>query len=55
MGQKKLIKFAAIKEYQNVLEYPLDMAGNWHTFFKDLGANEKGKITLAFESGHDEL
>ena len=54
MGQKKLIKFAAIKEYQNVLEYPLDMAGNWHSFFKTLGANEKGKITLELACGRGE-
>jgi tRNA (guanine-N7-)-methyltransferase len=36
MGQKKLIKFAAIKEYENVLEYPQDMPGKWNAFFKAL-------------------
>ena len=37
MGQKKLIKFAAIKEYENVLEYPQDMQGRWNAFFNELG------------------
>ena len=35
MGQKKLIRFDAIKQFENVLEYPQDMAGKWHTFFKN--------------------
>jgi tRNA (guanine-N7-)-methyltransferase len=39
MGQKKLIKFAAIKEYENVLEYPQDMQGKWTAFFEALGKN----------------
>jgi tRNA (guanine-N7-)-methyltransferase len=33
MGQKKLIRFAAIKEFQNVVEYPENMAGQWSSFF----------------------
>lgn len=40
MGQKKLIKFAAIKEYENVLEYPQGMPGKWNAFFKALGKGE---------------
>jgi tRNA (guanine-N7-)-methyltransferase len=36
MGQKKLIKFAAIKEYNNVLEFPQDMHGKWAAFFNGL-------------------
>ena len=36
MGQKKLIKFAAIKEYNNVLEFPQDMQGKWAAFFDEL-------------------
>ena len=36
MGQKKLIKFAAIKEYNNVLEFPQDMPGKWAAFFNVL-------------------
>ncbi len=33
MGHKKLIRFAAIKTFANVLEYPQDMQGNWHSHF----------------------
>jgi len=43
MGQKKLIKFAAIKEYENVLEYPQGMPGKWNAFFKELG---KGTMNI---------
>jgi tRNA (guanine-N7-)-methyltransferase len=43
MGQKKLIKFAAIKEYENVLEYPQGMPGKWNAFFTEL---EKGTVNI---------
>lgn len=33
MGQKKLIRFEQIRQFPNVLEYPQDMKGQWHTFF----------------------
>lgn len=33
MGQRKLEKFAAIKEFKNVLENPENMAGQWASFF----------------------
>ena len=33
MGQNKLERFAAIKTYPNVLEYPQGMAGKWHQHF----------------------
>ena len=33
MGQKKLERFAAIKTFKNVLEYPQQMQGNWKNFF----------------------
>ena len=36
MGQKKLIKFEAIKAYENVLEFPQDMQGKWAAFFDAL-------------------
>jgi len=36
MGQKKLIKFAAIKQYENVLENPQAMPGKWNSFFEKL-------------------
>lgn len=35
MAQKKLQRFAAIKNFSNVLEYPGDMKGKWHSFFKN--------------------
>jgi tRNA (guanine-N7-)-methyltransferase len=35
MGQKKLIRFEAIKHFPNVLEYPQDMQGKWSDFFKN--------------------
>lgn len=34
MGQKKLIRFAAIKTFTNVLQHPEDMAGKWGAFFE---------------------
>ncbi len=33
MGQKKLIRFNAIKSFPNVLEYPENMAGQWQQHF----------------------
>lgn len=35
MGQKKLQRFAEIKTFENVLEYPVNMQGNWAAFFKN--------------------
>lgn len=35
MGQKKLIRFEAIKKFDNVLEYPQDMKGKWAKHFKN--------------------
>ncbi|MBC7887905.1 MAG: tRNA (guanosine(46)-N7)-methyltransferase TrmB [Ferruginibacter sp.] len=35
MAQKKLQRFADIKNFPNVLEYPGDMKGKWNTFFKN--------------------
>jgi tRNA (guanine-N7-)-methyltransferase len=35
MAQKKLLRFAQIKEFENVLEYPDFMRGNWNIFFKN--------------------
>lgn len=35
MGQKKLIRFEAIRHFDNVLEYPKDMPGQWKQFFKN--------------------
>ena len=49
MGQKKLIRFEAIKAFLNVLEYPTNMAGKWNEFFK----NDRG-ITLELACGKGE-
>ncbi|MBS1627929.1 MAG: tRNA (guanosine(46)-N7)-methyltransferase TrmB [Bacteroidetes bacterium] len=35
MGHKKLIRFQAIKSFNNVLEFPEAIAGNWHQHFKN--------------------
>ena len=35
MAQKKLERFAAIKTFSNVLEYPADIKGEWRHFFKN--------------------
>ena len=59
MGQKKLIKFAAIKAYENVLEYPQDMQGKWNSFFDALGKDTSpidfAKLTLSKLTISDEL
>lgn len=49
MGQKKLIRFNAIKEFGNVLEYPQDMKGQWHSFFKN-----NNPLTLELACGKGE-
>ena len=35
MAQKKLKRFGEIKSFQNVKEYPENMPGQWHLFFKN--------------------
>jgi tRNA (guanine-N7-)-methyltransferase len=35
MAQKKLLRFAEFTAFPNTLEYPKDMPGNWHQFFKN--------------------
>lgn len=35
MGQKKLVRFAELQTFGNVLQYPQDMRGNWNRFFKN--------------------
>ncbi|MBS1771696.1 MAG: tRNA (guanosine(46)-N7)-methyltransferase TrmB [Bacteroidetes bacterium] len=35
MGQKKLLKFEAIGNYPNVLQYPENMQGKWKDFFEN--------------------
>ena len=33
MGQKKLLRFSQIKAFDNVFEYPKEIAGTWHSVF----------------------
>ena len=35
MGQKKLVRFAELETFPNVLQYPKDIAGKWNEFFKN--------------------
>jgi tRNA (guanine-N7-)-methyltransferase len=49
MGQKKLIRFEAIKHFSNVLEYPQDMKGKWKDFFKN-----DAPVTLELACGKGE-
>lgn len=49
MGQKKLIRFEAIRHFDNVLEYPKDMLGQWKQFFKN-----EHPITLELACGKGE-
>lgn len=35
MAQKKLQRFADLNTFPNVLQFPKEMAGNWHSFFKN--------------------
>jgi tRNA (guanine-N7-)-methyltransferase len=49
MGQKKLIRFEAIKGYDNVFEYPVNDKGTWNAFFKN-----DNPITLELACGKGE-
>lgn len=49
MGQKKLIRFEAIKSFPNVLQYPPDMAGKWAEFF-----HNEHPLTLELACGKGE-
>lgn len=35
MGQKKLERFAELNTFQNVLQFPREIAGKWNAFFKN--------------------
>ena len=48
MGQKKLVRFAAIKSFQNVLEYPENMQEQWGKHF---GNNNPIVLELACGRG----
>lgn len=49
MGQKKLERFEAIKSFPNVLQYPVDMPGNWSKQF-----GNQHPITLELACGKGE-
>jgi tRNA (guanine-N7-)-methyltransferase len=49
MGQKKLVRFAELETFTNVLQYPEHMAGTWNAFFKN-----DNKITLELACGKGE-
>jgi len=49
MGQKKLIRFEAIKGFENVFEYPVNAKGTWNGFFKN-----NNPITLELACGKGE-
>ncbi len=49
MGQKKLIRFAEIETFQNVLQFPKDTAGKWNVFF-----NNTNPVTLELACGKGE-
>ena len=49
MAQKKLQRFAAIKTFPNVLEYPENIAGKWNEYFKN-----DYRITLELACGKGE-
>lgn len=49
MGQKKLIRFEAIKEFKNVFQHSVEMKGKWHEYFKN-----ENNITLELACGKGE-
>ena len=49
MGQKKLLRFAELNTFPNVLQFPKDMAGHWNDFFKN-----NNPITLELACGKGE-
>src|SRR6187402_2143475 len=49
MAQKKLQRFAEIRTFTNVLEYPQQMQGKWASFFKN-----NNPITLELACGKGE-
>ncbi|MBC7872611.1 MAG: tRNA (guanosine(46)-N7)-methyltransferase TrmB [Ferruginibacter sp.] len=49
MGQKKLLRFAELLTFQNVLQFPKDMAGRWKDFFKN-----SNPVTLELACGKGE-
>ncbi len=56
MAQKKLLRFAQIKTFSNVLEYPTGMKGRWNEYFKNQNpivlelACGRGEYTIGLSS-----
>jgi tRNA (guanine-N7-)-methyltransferase len=52
MGQKKLVRFAELETFSNVLQYPVSMPGTWSGFFENFNpivlelACGKGEYTI---------
>lgn len=59
MGQKKLIRFAEIETFKNVLQYPEGIAGRWHNHFGNSNpivlelACGKGEYTVGLAALHE--
>ncbi len=49
MGQKKLVRFAELETFPNVLQFPKDISGKWALFFKN-----SNPITLELACGKGE-
>ena len=49
MAQKKLVRFAELNTFSNVLQYPEDMSGSWNEFFEN-----KNPIVLELACGKGE-
>lgn len=49
MGQKKLVRFAELLTFDNVLQYPEGMAGTWNQYFKN-----NNPVTLELACGKGE-
>ena len=58
MGQKKLVRFAELKTFENVLQYPESISGKWDQFFKNHHpiilelACGKGEYTIGLSQLH---
>ena len=58
MAQKKLLRFAQIKTFANVKEYPTNMQGQWRSFFQNENpvvlelACGRGEYTLGLDAMH---
>ena len=49
MGQKKLVRFAELETFRNVLQYPENMQGKWREWF-----GNEGSVTLELACGKGE-